>query len=80
MQLSAWRSCNDWWLYQYKDSYSKFFVWELFGNKDKETPKAIYLILAPIPHGWSHRVVSIAFRPISLSFRLLVMCSGVRIF
>ena len=51
----------------------KFFVWELFGNKadKKETPKAIYLILAPIfLMVGLIEVVSIAFRPISLSFRL----------
>jgi F-type H+-transporting ATPase subunit a len=51
----------------------KFFVWELFGNKadKKETPKAIYFILAPIfLMVGLIEVVSIAFRPISLSFRL----------
>ncbi len=51
----------------------KFFVWELFGNKadKKETPKAIYIILAPIfLMVGLIEVVSIAFRPISLSFRL----------
>ncbi|MFW2479947.1 MAG: F0F1 ATP synthase subunit A [Lentimonas sp.] len=51
----------------------KFFVWELFGNKadKKETPKVIYLILAPIfLMVGVIEVVSIAFRPISLSFRL----------
>jgi F-type H+-transporting ATPase subunit a len=51
----------------------KFFVWELFGNKadKKETPKAIYLTLAPIfLMVGLIEVVSIAFRPISLSFRL----------
>ena len=51
----------------------KFFIWELFGNKadKKETPKAIYLILAPIfLMVGLIEVVSIAFRPISLSFRL----------
>lgn len=51
----------------------KFFMWELFGNKaDKqETPKAIYLMLFPIFIGVGLiEVVSIAFRPVSLSFRL----------
>ena len=44
----------------------------IFGNKaDKETPKAIYIILAPIfLLVGLIEVVSIAFRPISLSFRL----------
>lgn len=51
----------------------KFFVWELFGNKadKKETPKAIYIILAPIfLMVGVIEIVSIAFRPVSLSFRL----------
>ncbi len=51
----------------------KFFVWELFGNKadKKETPKAIYIIFAPIfLMGGLIGVVSIAFRPVSVSFRL----------
>ena len=51
----------------------KFFAWELFGNKadKKETPTAIYLMLMPI--FWLVgliEIVSIAFRPVSLSFRL----------
>ena len=51
----------------------KFFVWELFGNKadKKETPKVIYLLLVPIfLMVGVIEIVSIAFRPISLSFRL----------
>ena len=51
----------------------KFFVWELFGNKadKKETPKVIYLLLAPIfLMVGVIEIVSIAFRPVSLSFRL----------
>ena len=51
----------------------KFFVWELFGNKadKKETPKAIYILLAPIfLMVGVIEIVSIAFRPVSLSFRL----------
>jgi F-type H+-transporting ATPase subunit a len=51
----------------------KFFIWELFGNKaDKqETPKLIYLILTPIfLMVGLIEIVSIAFRPVSLSFRL----------
>jgi F-type H+-transporting ATPase subunit a len=51
----------------------KFFIWELFGNKadKKETPKAIYLMLMPvfILVGFIE-IISIAFRPVSLSFRL----------
>jgi F-type H+-transporting ATPase subunit a len=51
----------------------KFFIWELFGNKaDKqETPKLIYLILTPIfLMVGLIEIVSIVFRPVSLSFRL----------
>lgn len=51
----------------------KFFIWELFGNKasKNETPKAIYLLLIPIFIGVGFiEVVSIMFRPVSLSFRL----------
>lgn len=51
----------------------KFFAWELFGNKadKKETPKIIYIGLIPIFLGVGLiEVVSIAFRPVSLSFRL----------
>ncbi len=51
----------------------KFFLWELFGNKadKKETPKAIYLMLIPIFLAVGViEMVSIAFRPVSLSFRL----------
>lgn len=51
----------------------KFFVWELFGNKadKKETPTAIYILLIPIflMVGFIE-IISIAFRPVSLSFRL----------
>lgn len=51
----------------------KFFIWELFGNKadKKETPGAIYAFLIPIflMVGFIE-IVSICFRPISLSFRL----------
>ncbi|MFQ3241088.1 MAG: F-type H+-transporting ATPase subunit a [Lentimonas sp.] len=51
----------------------KFFAWELFGNKadKKETPTAVYLMLFPIFIGVGLiEVVSIMFRPVSLSFRL----------
>lgn len=51
----------------------KFFIWELFGNKadKKETPKAVYLLLIPIfLMVGVIEMVSIAFRPVSLSFRL----------
>ncbi|WP_269524092.1 F0F1 ATP synthase subunit A [Coraliomargarita parva] len=51
----------------------KFFIWELFGNKadKKETPKAIYLMLMPIfLLVGVIEIVSICFRPVSLSFRL----------
>ena len=62
------------WLFiSLKVSGPKFFLWELFGNKaDKnETPKAIYFMLIPIFIGVGMiEMVSIAFRPVSLSFRL----------
>jgi F-type H+-transporting ATPase subunit a len=62
------------WLFiSIKVSGPKFFIWELFGNKaDKqETPKLIYLLLAPIFLSVGLiEMVSIAFRPVSLSFRL----------
>ena len=51
----------------------KFFLWELFGNKadKKDTPTPIYWMLVPIfLLVGVIEVVSIAFRPISLSFRL----------
>jgi len=56
-----------------KVSGMKFFLWELFGNKaDKsETPAPIYLLLTPIfiCVGFIE-IISIAIRPVSLSFRL----------
>jgi len=51
----------------------KFFIWELFGNKadKKETPMPIYIMLIPIfLLVGVIEIVSIAFRPVSLSFRL----------
>lgn len=62
-----------WFFISVKVSGGKFFMWELFGNKadKKETPKAIYALLIPIFFGVGLiEVVSIAFRPVSLSFRL----------
>ena len=62
------------WLFiSIKVAGGKFFVWELFGNKadKKETPAAIYFMLMPI--FWLVgiiEIVSICFRPVSLSFRL----------
>jgi F-type H+-transporting ATPase subunit a len=62
------------WLYIcLKVAGPKFFLWELFGNKadKKETPTAIYAFLIPIFLGVGViEIVSICFRPISLSFRL----------
>jgi len=62
------------WLFiSLKVSGGKFFIWELFGNKadKKETPGPIYALLIPIFIGVGLiEVVSIAFRPVSLSFRL----------
>lgn len=51
----------------------KFFVWELFGNKadKKETPAPIYLLMSLIFIGVGFiEIISISFRPVSLSFRL----------
>ncbi|MFT4901615.1 MAG: F-type H+-transporting ATPase subunit a [Lentimonas sp.] len=62
------------WLYiSLKVAGPKFFIWELFGNKadKKETPQAVYILLMPIfLMVGVIEMVSIAFRPISLSFRL----------
>ncbi|MGJ8640531.1 MAG: F0F1 ATP synthase subunit A [Opitutaceae bacterium] len=62
------------WLFiSLKIAGGKFFIWELFGNKadKKETPTPVYLMLIPIFIGVGFiEVVSIAFRPVSLSFRL----------
>ena len=62
------------WLYiSIRASGLKFFVWELFGNKadKKETPVPIYIALSGIFIGVGFiEVVSILFRPVSLSFRL----------
>ena len=62
-----------WLVISLKVAGPKFFIWELFGNKadKKETPAAIYMLLAPIfLMVGVIEVVSIAFRPVSLSFRL----------
>lgn len=62
------------WLFiSIKSAGLKFFTWELFGNKadKKETPLPIYLALSVIFIGVGFiEVVSIIFRPVSLSFRL----------
>lgn len=62
------------WLFiSLKIAGGKFFIWELFGNKadKKETPTAVYFMLIPIFIGVGFiEIVSIAFRPVSLSFRL----------
>ena len=62
-----------WFVISLKVAGPKFFAWELFGNKadKKETPKLIYILLAPIFFMVGIiEIVSIAFRPVSLSFRL----------
>jgi F-type H+-transporting ATPase subunit a len=62
-----------WLLISLRVAGARFFVWELFGNKadKKETPKLIYTLLIPIfLMVGLIEVVSIAFRPVSLSFRL----------
>ena len=62
-----------WLLISLKVAGPKFFTWELFGNKadKKDTPKFIFFMLTPIFLGVGViEIVSIAFRPISLSCRL----------
>ena len=62
-----------WLLISLRVAGARFFVWELFGNKadKKETPQLIYTLLIPIfLMVGLIEVVSIAFRPVSLSFRL----------
>jgi F-type H+-transporting ATPase subunit a len=62
-----------WLVISLKIAGPKFFIWELFGNKadKKETPTAIYFMLIPIfLLVGVIEMVSIAFRPVSLSFRL----------
>ncbi len=62
-----------WLVISLKVAGPKFFIWELFGNKadKKETPAFIYMLLAPIfLMVGVIEVISIAFRPVSLSFRL----------
>jgi F-type H+-transporting ATPase subunit a len=62
-----------WFVISIKSAGPRFFLFELFGNKadKKETPKFIYLMLIPIFIGVGFiEVISIAFRPVSLSFRL----------
>lgn len=62
-----------WLVISLKIAGPKFFIWELFGNKadKKETPTAIYILLIPIfLMVGVIEVISIAFRPVSLSFRL----------
>ncbi len=62
-----------WLIISLKVAGPKFFIWELFGNKadKKETPTPVYLMLIPIfLMVGVIEVVSIAFRPVSLSFRL----------
>jgi len=62
------------WLFiSIKSAGIKFFAWELFGNKANkdETPTPIYYALIPIFFGVGFiEIVSIMFRPVSLSFRL----------
>lgn len=62
-----------WFFISIKVAGPKFFIWELFGNKadKKDTPVPIYILLIPIfLLVGIIEIVSIAFRPISLSFRL----------
>jgi len=62
-----------WFVISIRAAGFKFFAWELFGNKadKKETPTAIYAMLFPIFIGVGFiEVISIMFRPVSLSFRL----------
>jgi F-type H+-transporting ATPase subunit a len=62
-----------WFVISLKVAGPKFFIWELFGNKadKKETPTPVYILLIPIfLMVGVIEVVSIVFRPVSLSFRL----------
>ena len=62
-----------WLLISLKIVGPRFFIWELFGNKadKKETPPLIYALLIPIfLMVGVIEIISIAFRPVSLSFRL----------
>lgn len=62
-----------WLVISLKVAGPKFFIWELFGNKadKKETPALIYVLLIPVfLMVGVIEVISIAFRPVSLSFRL----------
>lgn len=62
-----------WFVISIRASGIRFFIWELFGNKanKSETPGAIYFGLIPIFIGVGLiEIVSIMFRPVSLSFRL----------
>ncbi len=62
-----------WLVISLKIAGPKFFIWELFGNKadKKETPAPVYFMLIPIfLMVGLIEIVSIAFRPVSLSFRL----------
>lgn len=62
-----------WFAISLKVAGPKFFLWELFGNKaeKKDTPALIYAMLIPIfLMVGVIEMVSIAFRPVSLSFRL----------
>ncbi len=62
-----------WFVISLKVVGPKFFIWELFGNKadKKETPALIYYMLVPIfLMVGVIEIISIAFRPVSLSFRL----------
>lgn len=62
------------WLYlSLKFAGPKFFLYELFGNKAdrKETPAFVYWMLTPIfLMVGVIEIISITFRPVSLSFRL----------
>ena len=71
-----------WLLISLRIAGPRFFIWELFGNKaDKKTPKLIYTLLIPIfLMVGLIEVVSIAFRPVSLSFRLYGNVFGEKIF
>ncbi|MGF1448920.1 MAG: F0F1 ATP synthase subunit A [Opitutales bacterium] len=74
MTLAMALACMGAWLFIcFKYAGPKLFFYEIFGNKadPKETPKPLYIALIPIFLGVGIiELISIAFRPVSLSFRL----------
>ncbi len=74
MTLAMALACMGTWLFIcLKYAGPKMLLYEIFGNKadPRETPRALYIALIPIFLGVGIiELISIAFRPVSLSFRL----------